>query len=61
MVHGHQRCAHVFVQDHVAVEPDDPAYDDPEWLADAAAGVLSNVDGYQCVYDEVAEVDELRL
>lgn len=45
----------------VAVEPDGPAYDDPEWVADAATGVLSNVYGYECVYDEVAEVDELRL
>lgn len=45
----------------VKVEPDDPAYDDPEWVADAAAGVLTNVYGYECLYDEVAEVDALQL
>ena len=44
------------------VEPDDPAYDDPEWLADAAAGVLSNVYGYQCLYDDIIiDVDAPRL
>lgn len=45
----------------VTVEPGDPAYDDPEWFADASAGVLSNVYGYECLYDEVAEVDALQL
>ena len=45
----------------VNVEPDDPAYDDPEWVADAATGVLSNVYGYRCLYDEVAEVEALQL
>lgn len=45
----------------INVEPDDPAYDDPEWVADAATGVLANVYGYECLYDEVAEVDALQL
>lgn len=45
----------------VKVELDYPAYDDPEWVADAAAGVLANVYGYECLYDEVAEVDALKL
>ena len=32
------------------------AYDDPEWVADAAAGVLANVYGYECFYDDIAEL-----
>lgn len=43
----------------VTVEPDDAAFDDPEWVADAAAGVLSNVYGYECVYDEIELVAPL--
>lgn len=38
----------------VIVEPDDEAYDDPEWLADAAAGALANVYGYDCFFHDVA-------
>ena len=38
-----------------------PAHDDPEWVADAAAGVLSNDYGYECLYDEVVKVDARRL
>lgn len=37
----------------VTVDPGDVAFDDPEWVADAAAGVLSNIYGYECVYDEL--------
>lgn len=40
----------------VNVEPDDPAYDDPEWVADAAAGALANVYGYECFFDDVVEL-----
>lgn len=40
----------------VTVEPDDAAFHDPEWVADAAAGVLSNVYGYECVYDDIGLV-----
>jgi hypothetical protein len=37
----------------VTVDPGDPSFDDPEWVADAAAGVLSNVYGYDCVYEDI--------
>lgn len=37
----------------VTVEANDAAFDDPEWVADAAAGALSNIYGYECVYDEI--------
>ncbi len=40
----------------VTIEPGDAAFDDPEWVADAAAGVLSNVYGYECVYDDIEVV-----
>jgi hypothetical protein len=41
----------------VTVEVDSEAYDDPEWVADAAAGALANVYGYECFFDDVAELD----
>lgn len=46
----------------VTVEADDPAFDDPEWVADAAAGVLTNVYGYECFFDDILElsVGEVR-
>ena len=37
----------------VTVEPGDPAFDDPEWVADAAAGALANVYGYECFFDDI--------
>jgi len=40
----------------VTVEPGDPAYDDPEWVADAAAGALANAYGYACFFDEIVEL-----
>jgi hypothetical protein len=40
----------------VKVPPDDVAYDDPEWVADAAAGALANIYGYECTYGEVVEL-----
>jgi hypothetical protein len=46
----------------VTVEADDPAVDDPEWIADAAMGVLANVYGYECFFDDIVElsVGEVR-
>ncbi|MDE0804056.1 MAG: hypothetical protein OSA99_12110 [Acidimicrobiales bacterium] len=35
----------------VEVEDDHVAYDDPEWIADAAWGALSNEYGLVCTYD----------
>lgn len=43
----------------VTVEPGDPAYDDPEWVADAAAGALRKVHGYRCFFDDVVEVADV--
>jgi hypothetical protein len=37
----------------VTVEPGDRAFDDPEWVADAAAGALANVYGYECFFDDI--------
>jgi hypothetical protein len=34
-----------------------PAYDDPEWAADAAWGALTNEYGLRCVYAGIEEVD----
>jgi hypothetical protein len=41
-----------------AVEPDHPAYDDPEWAADAAHGALTNEYGLHAIYTDIEEVDE---
>lgn len=38
------------------VEPDHPAYDDPEWAADAAHGTLTNEYGLRAIYTDIAEV-----
>lgn len=38
------------------VEPGHPAYDDPEWAADAAWGALSNEYGLRGIYTDVEEV-----
>jgi hypothetical protein len=40
----------------VEVDVDDRAFDDPEWVADAAAGVLANVYGYECFFDDITEL-----
>lgn len=40
----------------VTVEPDDPAFDDPEWVADAATGALANVYGYNCYFHDIVEL-----
>ncbi|MGQ0615756.1 MAG: hypothetical protein ACT4PW_02000 [Acidimicrobiia bacterium] len=41
----------------VAVEADHEAYDDPEWIADAAWGSLSN-EYFRCVYSDIELVEE---
>lgn len=38
------------------VEPGHPAYDDPEWAADAAWGPLSNEYGPRTIYTDLDEV-----
>jgi hypothetical protein len=38
------------------VEPDHPAYDDPEWAADAAWGALTNEYGLRTIYTDIGEV-----
>lgn len=40
----------------VTVARDDAARDDPEWVADAAAGALSNVYGYECFFEDIVEL-----
>jgi hypothetical protein len=39
-------------------EPDHPAYDDPEWAADAAHGALTNEYGLRATYTDISEVDD---
>ncbi len=41
----------------VDVAPGDPGNDDPEWLADAAWGALTNDYGLRCTYGEVQQLD----
>lgn len=41
----------------VSVEPGHDAYDDPEWVADAAWGTLTNEYGFECVYGEVELIE----
>jgi hypothetical protein len=40
----------------VEVEPEHPAYDDPEWAADAAHGALANEYGLSAIYTDIAEI-----
>lgn len=40
------------------VEAGHVAFDDPEWIADAAAGALKNEYGIECIYENVEEIDE---
>ena len=39
------------------VEADHPAYDDPEWAADAAHGALTNEYGLRATYADISEFD----
>ena len=41
----------------VNVEPGHPAYDDPEWAADAAWGALVNEYGFRAIYTGIDEVE----
>jgi hypothetical protein len=41
----------------VRVGEDHEAYGDPEWVADAAAGALSNLYGLRCIYHDVEPLD----
>lgn len=43
----------------VEVEPEHPANSDPEWVADAAWGALTNMYGLQAIYTDVTEVSGL--
>jgi len=40
----------------VSADEDQEGYDDPEWVADAAVGVLANIYGYECFFDEIVEL-----
>jgi hypothetical protein len=42
----------------VRVEEGHEAYGDPEWVADAAAGALSNIYELRCIWHELEESDE---
>lgn len=39
------------------VESGHPAYDDPEWVADAAWGTLTNEYGLRCTYGEITQLE----
>lgn len=41
----------------VEVEPGHPAYDDPEWAADAARGALDNVYDLRAIYTDIEQVE----
>ena len=45
----------------VNVEPGHPAYDDPEWAADAAWGALTNEYGLRAIYTDIEEVEPQPL
>lgn len=40
----------------VNVEPGHPAFDDPEWAADAAWGTLTNDYGLRAIYTDIENV-----
>lgn len=40
----------------VDVEPDQEGYGDPEWIADAAWGALTNEYGYECTFGDIVEL-----
>jgi hypothetical protein len=40
------------------VDMDHPAYDDPEWAADAAQGALTNEYGLRATYADISEIDD---
>jgi hypothetical protein len=42
----------------VEVEPGHPAFDDPEWAADAAHGALTNEFGMEAIYSDISEITD---
>lgn len=42
----------------MTVDPDHEAYDDPEWIADAAWGALSNEYSLECVHGDIELVGD---
>ena len=40
----------------IEVEPGHPAYDDPEWAADATHGALTNEYGLRAIYTDITEL-----
>lgn len=40
----------------VIVEPNQEGYDDPEWIADAAWGSLTNEYDYRCTFGDITEL-----
>jgi len=42
----------------VIVDSDQQGFHDPEWIADAAWGALSNEYGYRCTFGRVEEIDD---
>lgn len=43
---------------HLVVDVDGhPAYDDPEWAADAACGSLTNEYGIRTTYSDIQQMD----
>ena len=42
----------------VEVEPGHPAYDDPEWAADAAHGALTNEYDLKATYTDLSELTD---
>jgi hypothetical protein len=42
------------------VDPGHPAYDDPEWAADAAHGALTNEYDLRAIYSDISEIDDPR-
>ena len=42
----------------VEVDLSHPAYDDPEWAADAAHGALTNEYGLRATYADISEIDD---
>jgi len=41
----------------VTVDPGQAGFDDPEWIADAAWGSLTNEYGYTCAYGDIIETN----
>lgn len=42
----------------VNIDEEHEAYDDPEWLADAAWGALTNLYGLRCIYTDIEVAED---